>query len=1202
MIYRVVVDGQNFYDETLDRVLINPTVEAELNSAGSFDCTIPPNHDYYSLMKLLTSDVEVYEDDDLIFYGRPIEITTDFYNQKTVHCEGALAFFNDSILRPAEYENVSIKDIFRYIVQSHNSQVPANRQFTIGRIEVADKLVYRKFDYETCKDGLAKFCLDTTGGYLITRRVNGENYIDWIRDLDSNPSDQPVQYALNITDISQKLDGADIKTGIIPLGPEDELGVKLNIQNCSRAAGADRILSEAASTYGAILQVVDFDDVTTADELYDKGLEWLEDDQFEGLSIEVNAADLAYLDERFHHFELGQMVHCVSDPHLIDKNFPITRISIALDSAVKNLTIGTQKKQTFTEIYKDGSTSSYTSYNGAGGSTSSASNSGLPTTSLSGSAGGGGGSYDDTELRGLIGTNRTNITNLTTAMNSKVSVLAGTGKPTRGIGNENDIYIRYDKESTGTGLTWKADPAWVMTTPQEMGSVGGRGFSKVGDTEAIGFMIKGYDNRYGGPALISTSSDIDYTPPTGVAKYGPILYEGFNWYITQESYWMIADPIPATGVQVLDVSNISTSDQNQYLLDLLELVYEKAHVETDAPKIIAKYIKRDGEWIDFDQNVKDTEEENDEDDLFSFFDTIVINSQYASGSLTDHNFQFNINDYANNWSTFVVAHNSVPIDITKFKRLEFTIGVSEQADYGTFWVNLSQNKYTWATNSWPGFYNDTDALIKVTESGTYFVDVSDLSGSYYIYIGVTTGKASTVRSYGCDNGLNGKMVGAVTEFKGSSADTTTEIVANPVGTPTDTLNTVEIGGTIYEIVGGNGNGSDSGYTATPLYDGTPTMGPVQLDESVLNFDAIYIEAKANNELLLSNIVLKDTLEDGLGSQYIGLVFWPSSYHLGLTPASSDTSFVLYGGGGINGVTKIYGLNYGSSGCSGSSYKRDELFKTSGYADFGDIQLSDDISKYDDIEIILSFDASSDRGMTPMRVSSEFILDNCEYVNSVNTDNHLLPELWANSGFSLAYDSTNRKLKCWGRNGAAGVYAVYGIKYGGSNNVFISQDDYDALPNSKESDNVAYFIHNDTSSDYTYHTDNTDKIVVRVYHEGESDEETEVFFCGWNQTAGDVPIPQEIAQYLPADTVSHIYHSGNFPSGGLVQDGWIGFYNGNIRMWNQPRSAVTTGTVYGVVKTSDPNISEPQSNIYSDPYDVGVSAKIVMNGITFCSNK
>lgn len=92
MIYRVLFNGVDIYGPTPDTTLLNPTMDTELNGAGSFDFTLPPDHAFYDVPTILTSDVEVYEDNDLIWFGRPVSIEKDWNNQKIVSCEGVSVF------------------------------------------------------------------------------------------------------------------------------------------------------------------------------------------------------------------------------------------------------------------------------------------------------------------------------------------------------------------------------------------------------------------------------------------------------------------------------------------------------------------------------------------------------------------------------------------------------------------------------------------------------------------------------------------------------------------------------------------------------------------------------------------------------------------------------------------------------------------------------------------------------------------------------------------------------------------------------------------------------------------------------------------------------------------------------------------------------------------------------------------------------
>ncbi len=135
MIYRVVLDGVDILDyEEPRKVLLSPKLDTELNTAGSFEFTMPPDHERYNAVRPLLSTVEIYEDGDLIWFGRPLEVKTDFWKQRLVYCEGALAFFSDSLQRPHTYASVSLHTFFADIIARHNAQVSADRQFTVGRI------------------------------------------------------------------------------------------------------------------------------------------------------------------------------------------------------------------------------------------------------------------------------------------------------------------------------------------------------------------------------------------------------------------------------------------------------------------------------------------------------------------------------------------------------------------------------------------------------------------------------------------------------------------------------------------------------------------------------------------------------------------------------------------------------------------------------------------------------------------------------------------------------------------------------------------------------------------------------------------------------------------------------------------------------------------------------------------------------------
>lgn len=342
------MDNESIYDTTADMALLSPSLSIEVNSAGSLEFTMPTTHSKYDIPKRLSSNVEVYESNELIWYGRVSEINKNMYNNKTIFCEGAYAFFNDSIQRPEVFDMTTVHEFFRYIINQHNSQVNLDRRFTVGEITVDDISIYRELKYEPTIDVIKKMCLDTEGGYLFFRRENGTNYVDWLSDMPTIGI-QPVQFALNLVDITIDMNVDDICTVIVPLGAEVD-GKRITITDINE--GLDYLESSYIDQYGRITKIVEFDDIYTAEELKAAAERWLNKLDYSPETISCDAAELSYIDPSYPPFKVGQKVRVTSPAHGIDKIYPLTAIDISLDSALKQVTLGTQKKRELTQIYK----------------------------------------------------------------------------------------------------------------------------------------------------------------------------------------------------------------------------------------------------------------------------------------------------------------------------------------------------------------------------------------------------------------------------------------------------------------------------------------------------------------------------------------------------------------------------------------------------------------------------------------------------------------------------------------------------------------------------------------------------------------------------------------------------------------------------------------------------------------------------------
>ena len=345
MIYKVLMDGASIYESDGNVIILEPKLEQEINTAGSFEFVMPKTHMNYDLPSLLGPEIEVYEGNTLIFFGRPTEISFDIDLQKRVYCEGGLAYFNDSVVAPFTFDTIDRVDLFEYFVNEHNSKVSTNRQFEIGNVTMTSKQVFRKVtNYQSTFECIKKYLLDTEGGYIIVRKENGVRYIDWYEDIPVRSS-QPVRFALNLISLDQKVN-ADFYTSIIPIGADDLTIASVN-------GGRVYLDSDYISDYGRITGVIEFSECNDPNELLLLAYKYLQDQRYGNPTISCTAAELHYINDEYEPFALGQKVQIVSTPHQLDAVLPIVKLTLDLEQADKEIEIGTLDRKTLTELVKD---------------------------------------------------------------------------------------------------------------------------------------------------------------------------------------------------------------------------------------------------------------------------------------------------------------------------------------------------------------------------------------------------------------------------------------------------------------------------------------------------------------------------------------------------------------------------------------------------------------------------------------------------------------------------------------------------------------------------------------------------------------------------------------------------------------------------------------------------------------------------------
>lgn len=336
-------------DEEL--LLISPELFTGTNKTGTVTFTIPPQNPMYSNIKLLRKGIiTVYQDEEEIWRGRILNTKKDFFNRKFVECEGELAFLLDVKVRPYSFHGEP-SDLFRNLIEEYNSKVEVEKQFVIRNVQILDNnnYIYRSSStYPKVFDEIKEKLLDSLGGHLETGPTNdGKRWIDYVPEY-KNINSQNIEFKENLLDITEYLKGEDIKTVVIPLGATDENGNKLTIASVNE--GKDFIEDkDAISLFGRIEDVIEFNDVTQAENLLRKGQNELQKLIYENTIIEITAADLHYIDVDIQKFKVGDWVRVISLPHNLDKLFLITELKINLENPANSSITLSGTFQTFTQ-------------------------------------------------------------------------------------------------------------------------------------------------------------------------------------------------------------------------------------------------------------------------------------------------------------------------------------------------------------------------------------------------------------------------------------------------------------------------------------------------------------------------------------------------------------------------------------------------------------------------------------------------------------------------------------------------------------------------------------------------------------------------------------------------------------------------------------------------------------------------------------
>lgn len=358
--YTIHVDGKLLHSSTAQteaQIALDVKPSLDIESAGSLSFILPPGNAMYDSIRRMKSIITTEQDGRIIFRGRVLDDEKDFYNQKTVYCEGDKSFLLDSLQEDKTFEG-KVQAYFRQIISKHNEQVEPDKRFTVGVITAVDA----DKTYEASERSTAKSYLDTSsviekrliafyGGYIRTRTEGGTTYIDWLKEY-TEDSGQSIRFAVNLLDLKDRMDASDVFTCLIPLGyseigDDGTYGDPVTISSVN--GGKDYIEDSAAvALYGKIWRSKTWGNTKDPAKLKEKAEEYMKT----GAALRtltLTALDMHFVSGNASMIQIGTKVEIESEPHGLQLKMVCAKMDIDPDNPEKTVYTFGVKPRTLSE-------------------------------------------------------------------------------------------------------------------------------------------------------------------------------------------------------------------------------------------------------------------------------------------------------------------------------------------------------------------------------------------------------------------------------------------------------------------------------------------------------------------------------------------------------------------------------------------------------------------------------------------------------------------------------------------------------------------------------------------------------------------------------------------------------------------------------------------------------------------------------------
>jgi uncharacterized coiled-coil protein SlyX len=317
--------GKVIFDLSMNKLLSAGKLTLVESGIDNAELTVNIKNSLFGKVEPFQTHINILQDNKLIFRGRALKptraMTSGGLFQQTFTFESILSYLLDSVQRFKEVHNTTPAQFFSDLIDVHNSQVPAYKQFKVGKVDVTNSTdnVYRYVEYENTYDTIKDKLIDRLGGYLGLRIESDGNYLDYLQNPGADHTDTPIQIGKNLKSSSVEIDPTSIITRLVPLGATIESTDENNtsaayprVTISSVNGGKDYIdIPDLQTEFGIINGTQTWEDVNDANILLTKAKAWIANQKAATESWNVEAVEL--LDSRFESFKVSDRYRFVND-------------------------------------------------------------------------------------------------------------------------------------------------------------------------------------------------------------------------------------------------------------------------------------------------------------------------------------------------------------------------------------------------------------------------------------------------------------------------------------------------------------------------------------------------------------------------------------------------------------------------------------------------------------------------------------------------------------------------------------------------------------------------------------------------------------------------------------------------------------------------------------------------------------------------